>query len=62
MLKAVPQVGKEVWTDISFVIVIHLLLLSLYAFVRYNLFHSPATSKPRYPSRSTDVIILGVCI
>jgi len=62
MLKVVTQVGKEVWSDISFVVVVHLLLLSLYAFVHYNLFHSSGTSKPRYPSIPTDATIFGVSI
>lgn len=43
MLKTISQVGKEVWSGIIFIIIIHLLLLSLYAFVYYNLSHFSAT-------------------
>lgn len=60
MVETIAQVGKEIWTDIIFIIVIHLLLLSLYAFVYCNLFHFSMTSKPQYPS--TNLTILGACI
>ncbi len=60
MLKTISQIGKEVWSGIIFIIVIHLLLLSLYAFVYYNLSHFSATSKPQYPS--IKATIFGVCI
>lgn len=59
MLKTISRVGKEVWSDIIFNIVIHLLLLSLYAFVYFSS-HLPVTSKARFPS--TNKNILGVCV
>ena len=60
MLKMISQVGKEVWSGIIFIIVIHLLLLSLYAFAYYNLSYFSAASKPQYPYIKTA--ILSVCI
>lgn len=60
MLKTICRVGKEDWSGVIFIIVVHLLLLSLYAVVYYALSHSSATSKPQYPS--IKATILGVCI
>ena len=55
MLRTISQVRKEVWSGLVFIIVIHLLLLILYAFVYYNLSHF---SKPPYPPIKAN--ILGV--
>ena len=60
MWKTISQVGKEIWSDTIFVIVVHFVLLSLYAFVYYSLSYSSATSKPQCPF--TKAIILGFCI
>jgi len=45
MLKTISQVGKAVWSDIIFIIIIYLLLLSLYAFVYHNLPYISTTTK-----------------
>ena len=57
MLKKTSQVGKGVWSDIIFIIIIHLLLLSLYVFAFFSA-HSFETSKAWSPA--TNVTILGV--
>lgn len=47
MLKTISQIGKTVRSDIIFIIVTHLLLLSLYVFAYYKLSYFSATSKPQ---------------
>lgn len=56
MFETISQVEKSVRSDIIFIIVIHLLLLNLYALV-YNI---SAAAKSQY--FSTNTTILGVCI
>ena len=54
MLKTISQVEKEVWSDIIFTIVIHLLLLSLYAFVFFSshlIFLRPQSLGPSLPTQ-----------
>lgn len=37
MLRITSRIGKELWSDLVFVVIIHLLLLALYAFTHYSL-------------------------
>lgn len=56
MLKTISQVGKEIWCDIIFIVVIHLLLLGLYTFVYHNLLYFFAISKPQYSSNNATIL------
>lgn len=63
MFKTISEVSKDVWSDIFFILVIHLLLLCLYAFVCYNIFHFSITSKPQLPQFPlTNASVFGVRI
>ena len=48
MLEIFSQAGKEARRDIVFIIVIHLLLLSLYAVVYHHLPHNHLDINPHY--------------
>ena len=68
MLKTITQAGQAAWSDFIFIVVIHLLLLSLYAFV----YHLSTTGRSQYPRvnviekpqyfHTTNTTVLGVYI
>ena len=53
MLKTSFQAGKAVWSDLIFIVVLHLFLLSLYAFV-YGI---SAVAKSQYYFSSKSAIL-----
>ena len=59
MLKTISHVGKEIRSDILFILVVHILLFALYAFVFFS-FEISAPSKRHYTS-ITNTTIRGVC-
>lgn len=61
MFKTGSPASKDIWSDIFFVIVVHLILLSLYVFGSYNSSLLLAPSKPQLPARA-NATVLGVCM
>ena len=61
MFKTSSPATKDIWSNLFFVLVVHLVLLSLYAFGWYNSSLLFAPSKPQLRPRA-NATVLGVCV